>query len=470
MAASIAQVQAEMHSLRREMAKQEQQIRKEREKVVAEHQAALEQLRQEAARQLEDDRRRTASQYDALLQAHKSKVQAEAEQHYQGMKAQYVLLEQELQRVLEAEQQEMAALQAEHAAFTEEYHARRAREQQLAEDAIAQTASRIQEMEQLPMEWFRKGYLAQYRSQLLHAKQMQRMGLYQSAVGIAESLQLKMELDRLDVEQELDRWLHYCHVLASALETEHDLCFREGRHMADLSPEFYAEEGIPSAVLTEAMLDYWTDAAFPQQLQTHLAQYTALDALLTAERTSGGMGLVQYLRDHPTESTSFSDAQLYDQTKQVGVRLEETMQLLCQMRRRIRAYDQRQEIGAALPEMLWEQGFEQLADGFGYEDDDKRGALVLSFEDSVGETQLDVHIIPIFSQADGQWYNMAGYVLQTATSVPELEDRLKHVFQDFFTEYGIAVESRVLPEEDRYLQQTAVFRTAFQMRVNGHLS
>ncbi|MDR0221976.1 MAG: hypothetical protein LBI38_00340 [Oscillospiraceae bacterium] len=310
-------------------------------------------------------------------------AKTEIRRRMSDIKQKYSALESELKRLYEDESREnalaVARVREDARALAEE----RERERVRAENALNDILDYCDAISgKYPFEEFAPGAAARYKSGAEELKGFYKNGLYQSVIGAAAGLRLRIDLDAEEISRLSERHKSYSDVLlenARELET----VIAEIKTVEGLSGAFYEDEG---RAFAGADLDYWTGGVY-----------------------SGVLGETREILDSVKSSKPESTAGVYQKSEILRKNAAELSKARDDFISAVKAYDERMYIIAPDVERVMNSLGYECEDWYFFRDGEngeKSAGKKDAFRMVFGAFAVD--IFPIFNKAASRYENHIG--------------------------------------------------------------
>ncbi|MDR0197251.1 MAG: hypothetical protein LBI36_03425 [Oscillospiraceae bacterium] len=188
-------------------------------------------------------------------------AEGEIRRQMAGIKQKYSALEQELKRLYEIEARENALALAQVRENARVTAAERERERKQAEDALNDILIYFENAsDKYPFGKFMPGAVTHYKSAAEELKGFYKNALYQSVIGAAAGLKLRIDLDIEEIVRLGERHKSYSDILFERANELREI-FAKIERVDGLSGAFYEDEG---KVFTGEALDYWTNGVYSE--------------------------------------------------------------------------------------------------------------------------------------------------------------------------------------------------------------
>lgn len=473
--ATVSELQSEIKSLQSQMERESREARQLAKRIEEDNKAALEALRRDTEQQLAEDRKNTELSYERLLVSASSEIEKKLETSRLELQRKYDALNKELEQAVRREGENIRQTDKRQQELEESYHARLKELEARGNEALKTAFHTLRQLEDnLPVDWFMPGHCEEYHRQLGIAQNLITAGAYEAATGIADNLVLAINIDELEIQTLINKWMRNFNVLAQLIKNEHELITTTCRRIEGLSPEFYYEEDIANCTLDYSQFEFWVDRSFFDFRECHEKDYDMIYGIsrsFTSDDVQEAENeLMSFLKANAQLSEQYTPEYMYLTVRKAEERLSKEIAIVRSMRSRIAAYSQRGDICAQLCDIMYECNFGNAPVSAIYENDDKRKGIIAVFADDGGYVTCEVHVIPVFCERDGKWYNCIGFDVDSPRSMPELERTVEERIRDSFEADGITVMRRTSPSgESTAEQRSAVFKKEFKRLINGHL-
>lgn len=461
--ADINQLNGQVRSLEREISKLRMEAVAEADRIAQESRLKYQKLKSECEQMLVSDREATGVKYQGLLNDAVKDIRNEAEEKLKETEQRYNVLKMRLDEELRKQREETERIGNIQRDFQKEY-------EEMIERARKQADAQIGEAKRLlsdydgtePYEWFPPNNRNLFYSHLETAVQCYDSGIYQAAIGIADSLILSLEIERNRIDHMLDKWIKNYLAMKTIVNSEKKLILEDSRGIDWMSDELQTEWELTD-LLPDEIIGQWINGEYFNYVKAF--EETSGDGVLDfdiTEATDGSkMRLKQLMRASKYSGSSAEN--MYSKAAAVSVRLAYESKYLCAMRSRMACYDERCVIKAQLDELFGSLDFVNTVNRF--ENDDAREMLILTYENTYKDGFAYLFIIPVFSELNNKWYNNIGYSFDIGDRGirGQITERLN---SEFVNSHSLLEESGGgLTQE----QIAGRLRQKFVSAVNGHI-
>lgn len=476
--ATISQLEAQQRRLISELNRYRKQAN---ERICASEERysrAYEEIKEQSRNIIENDREKTRRKYEELLDNTEAEASKNIDALIEETERKYDEVKRELDKQIAEEAAKVKEAQTEQRRIINEYHNNIQKQKQYAEEAINEARSEVEHFfDVYPVKWFFPKREEIYRNSLSQQHELFEKGLYQAATGLFDVLKMQIDIDKAQIEQNLNKWFRYFSVLKGVVDSEHTFIHKDARDLSkeELSEFFFTEEDIQDKALTFEMFNEWVDPAYGELIGKHDADYDFLQSFLDKAEFSGdGIPsvdmIMKCMMKNFKQSDSYSAERLYDRAKSAMDRMDREIDLVRIMRSRLKACDLRREMFFNIEERMKDELGYSCPEPYYSGNGDKREAVVGAFEDYGQKTCIEVQIVPVFSIIEKKWYNGAGYTVSSEMDTVELEEDVDRLLHDVLDGYGV----RILPADkkrNRYSPQerTANYSNNLKIMINGYV-
>ncbi|MGN0650816.1 MAG: hypothetical protein ACI4KM_10295 [Oscillospiraceae bacterium] len=409
--ADINQLSAQVRTLEKEISRLRQEAARESERISQESRNNFQRLKSECEQMLAHDRETTDAVYQELLNDAVQDVRNEAAEKLKETEQRYYALKLFLDEELAKQQEETESLKQIQRDFQKEYETAIEQSRQQAEAQIKKAKAMLYDFDSTePYEWFPPNNRNFFYEHLETAVQFFNSGIYQAAIGIADSLILSIEIERNRINHLLDRWIKNYVAMKTIMDSEKKLIQQDSRRIDWMGDVLQAEWNLSDS-LPDEVISQWINGeyfkyikAFEELSDKQIIEFDGAVIDVTEESKSHLKRLMRAAK----YSGGYSAESMYSTASTASVRLSYESKYLCSMRSRIACYDERCNIKSRLDELFEEIDFSNTINRF--ENDDAREMLILSYESIYREDQIVyIYIIPVFSELNNKWYNNIGY-------------------------------------------------------------
>ena len=464
----VTALRNQQNQLLAELSRTQAELMQTRQRLADENRLALERLRSETEQRIEMRERTLHSRYSDMLRETSTALESALEAEYRRYQQEYENVTADLNAALVQEHQKTEAVLLRQREFEQAYYARQRFAKERAEASRHAAEAAVQQAAaDYPVEWFLPGHISLYNARLRELGQWMENGFYESVIGIAENLILTARLDILECEKQFRRWQQYFVVLCSALDAQRALLFEDAVRVPEDLTRFSRSRDILDGVMQAEALAYWSDGAYAVLVEQYGRTRQKLEKLeqegaLHTEETA----LRLFMKTHPETAEQLPTERIYRLAMQVSAGIDRAERIIRQMRRRMRAFEERMELVETLRPALRMEEYTVL----GTQMTGKPGdPLLIRFCDNLHTMEFELALIPVLRRADGLWVN------QTVCSVPaecspERQDLLRHVLAEVFAAYGIEVTLRTVHGEQTADERLTLAVSDMQLKINGRLN
>lgn len=464
--ADINQLNAQVRALENEISMLRQDAAREAEQISQESQMKFQRLKGECEQMLARDREATDAVYQGLLTDAVQDIRNEAEDKLKQTEQRYFALKMVLDEELRRQREESQRLNNIQRDFQREYEASIELSRQQAEEQIKKARAALNDFDLTePCEWFPPNNRNFFYEHLETAVQLYNSGIYQAAIGVADSLVLSIEIERSRIDHLLDRWIKNYLAMRTILDSEKKLIQQDSRR-TDLISDALLHEWSLSDHLPDEVIAQWINGEYFKYTKAFEKmadkQVTTFDGAISDLSDGSKRRLKQLMRAAKYTAGSSAES-MYSIAATASVRLSYEAKYLCSMRSRIACYDERCNIKAQLDNLFEEIDFINTLNRC--ENDDAREMLILCYENAYKENQpVYVFVIPVYSELNNKWYNNIGYSMfiddyQLSQQIGDM------LFSEFANANSLYEEQagRLSPE-----QISSRLKQRFTSAINGH--
>ncbi len=467
-AQEIRSLREQQAALSESLAHTKAELQHTRQSLLDEQLLALDALRSEAAQRIESHDRKTRAQYEALLTRTASAQQAALEAAFAQQQAEYESVTRSLRTALAQEQRQAEELLLHQKAFEQAYFLRQKTAKAQAEASKRQAEQALQQAaEETPIECFFPGHLELYRTRLWDAAGWMEQGLFESVIGVCETVSLNLSLDVLETEKQFRGWMHEFLVVRSLLRSMRELLFGAAVKVPDDLVNFRKGRDVRDGVMGDASLAYWSDGTYQPMTEQYAAWRERLlpfeqDGVLLPEEGA----LRQRLIRDPGTAQQFPAAFLYEQALKLTGALSDAEDAIRKMRSRMRAFEERMVLLQAVRDSLSRAGYPVSETRLLGRPGDP---LLISFCDDLRTMSFEIMFVPVLRRADAVWVNQA-VCCHPAGCTEERRTELLHLLSGIFAAHGIEVAFQPMRVEQTTQERLKIAVSDLQLKINGRLN
>lgn len=463
--AGVHQAEQQLNALKNEIERLRRESAEEARCIAEQNRRKIEDLKNECERRLSDDRQETQTRYQNLLSSAVQDITNEKEAELRRVESDYYALKIKLEEEIRTQKQETQKIKQAQEEFHKQYEASQELSKKIADEQIQRASEKLREFNDTqPYEWFPPNNRNLFYEHLNMAVQCRSCGLFQAAVGVADSLVMSIDVECNRIEHLFDRWIANYSALKVLTAAEKRMVLEESRDASWATDELKAEWEL-SDILSDDTIRHWIKSdyfryvsEFESSDENILADLGDMDFDGSEESRKKVIALMR-----ARKGVRIAAEDLYKMAAEISVRLSYESGYICAMRSRISSYDERCNLKSVIDDMFSQIGFTNTVNRF--ENDDSRGTLILVYENINREDQsVQIFIVPVFSQLENKWYNDIGYCV----------DADDYTLQQEISEMMIMnlQETNALYEENSQglnLEQLAGrVKQHFNSAVNGH--
>lgn len=464
--ASVHQAEEQLKTLEKEISRMSREKDEEIRRITEMSRSNLEELKTECERKITNDRLNTEMRYQDLLNNAVREITNEKEAKLSKLESEYYALKMKLEEETRRQEQETRKVRQTQEEFQKQYEAALELSGKIADEQIARASEKLREFDATePYEWFPPNKRSLFYEHLNMAVQCRSSGLYQAAVGVADSLVMTIEIEQNRIEHLFDRWVVNYSALKELASAEKRMILEESRDISWVSGELKAEWELTD-ILPDDTVRLWIKSDYFRYVSAFESSDENIPTDLgdiDFDGTEESRRKIKALMSSRKVTRAIAAEDLYKKAAEISVRLSYESEYICAMRSRIICYDERCSLKSVIDDMFSGIGFVNTVNRF--ENDDPRDSLMLVYENINRDDQVvQIFIVPVFSALENKWYNNIGYCVGADDHeiCQEISEMLKMNLQEanaLYEENG----QGLTPE-----QISGRLKQRFNSTVNGH--